>query len=383
MAGEIIGQGPSYPVNARIQGDVLYLRDGNGNQIQGRSVSDGDEVTILDVGYSKQLVLLQYPTSSGWRQGYVKNVTSIIKYLNPKNWLNGTTPETVYDENGNKLGTLNPHEEATVLYEKNGKYHVVYDTDKGVNTKSGYVNFKGISNGGGNSQPEEKVIIGVVYNVTSSLNVREEASTSSSVIGSVAPNQTVEIVDDSIEGWYKIKYNDGYGFVSSKYIKTGGLNEEVTNGLVSKPLVDFVKTYESFRSRRYLDEGGVPTIGYGSTHGWIMQYTEVTEEMAARALMEEINSMASQIKRDLDRRSVVLKQCEFDSFASFAYNCGVDGLIRQSNLYERVCAGVRDSSLKQNFLSWIKVNGKVSQGLVNRRNDEYEMFMFGDYVRNH
>ncbi|MGL5066618.1 MAG: N-acetylmuramoyl-L-alanine amidase [Sarcina sp.] len=144
--GDIVPGGFTYANNAIIENDFLYLRDANGSQIAGRTVSVGDKITVLDISYSKQLALVQYPTSSGVRQGYVTNSTNIIKYLNPYNWYNGSTSETVYlDATGSTtFGTLNPYEAATLLYKKDNRYHIVYDTSKGMLTKSGYVNFKGL-----------------------------------------------------------------------------------------------------------------------------------------------------------------------------------------------------------------------------------------------
>ena len=144
--GDIVPGGFTYPNNAVIENDFLYLRDANGNQIAGRTVSVGDKITVLDVGYAKQLALIQYPTSSGVRQGYVTNATNIIRYLDEYNYYNGSTSETVYaDSTGSAtLGSLNPYECATKLYSKDGRIHVVYDTDKGGHTKSGYVNFAGL-----------------------------------------------------------------------------------------------------------------------------------------------------------------------------------------------------------------------------------------------
>ena len=144
--GDIVPGGFTYPNNAVIENDFLYLRDANGNQIAGRTVSVGDKITVLDVGYAKQLALIQYPTSSGVRQGYVTNATNIIRYLDEYNYYNGSTSETVYANSTGSatLGSLNPYECATKLYSKDGRIHVVYDTDKGGHTKSGYVNFAGL-----------------------------------------------------------------------------------------------------------------------------------------------------------------------------------------------------------------------------------------------
>lgn len=141
--GEVVPGGFTYENNAEVVGDELYLRDANGNRIPGRSVSVGDKITVLDVSYSRQLVLVQYPAGNVVRQGYVTNATNLIRYFNQSMWHNGSTPEEVLDENGGHLGSLDPYESATPLYKKNGMTHVVYNTSKGPNTKSGYVKYEG------------------------------------------------------------------------------------------------------------------------------------------------------------------------------------------------------------------------------------------------
>lgn len=47
--GDLVPGGFSYPNNATVSGDTLYLRDANGNQISGRSVSNGDRITVLKI----------------------------------------------------------------------------------------------------------------------------------------------------------------------------------------------------------------------------------------------------------------------------------------------------------------------------------------------
>lgn len=57
-------------------------------------------------------------------------------------------------------------------------------------------------------------------NVTSGgLNVRQSPSSSSAIIGWLAKDSTVTIVE-TLSGWYKINYKTGYGYVSATYIKT-------------------------------------------------------------------------------------------------------------------------------------------------------------------
>ncbi len=50
----------------------------------------------------------------------------------------------------------------------------------------------------------------------SNLNVRQKASTSSSVLGKLANGTAIQVVSIS-NGWAKIKYGNGYGYVSANY----------------------------------------------------------------------------------------------------------------------------------------------------------------------
>lgn len=149
-AGGIVPGGRTYPANAVVKNDFLYIRDKDGKIIPGRQTSIGDEITVLDISYSKQLALIQYPAGNDIRQGYVTNSTKIINYLNPYQWVNGSTPETVYldVECTREFGTIDPYESATLLYEKDGKHCVVYDApgeNGGMDmlNKNGFVHFPG------------------------------------------------------------------------------------------------------------------------------------------------------------------------------------------------------------------------------------------------
>ncbi|WP_198682240.1 N-acetylmuramoyl-L-alanine amidase, partial [Paraclostridium sordellii] len=53
------------------------------------------------------------------------------------------------------------------------------------------------------------------------LNIRSGYGTNYSVIGTLTNGSKVEIVE-SQNGWYKIKYNGGYGYVSGDYVKVDG-----------------------------------------------------------------------------------------------------------------------------------------------------------------
>ena len=87
----------------------------------------------------------------------------------------------------------------------------------------------------------ESVTIGYVSTNGANLNVRKTASTSGTVLGKLSNGTKVEIVDKSIQGWYKIKYGSGYGYVSSDYISFTKPNTNATVDItkVGKRLADF------------------------------------------------------------------------------------------------------------------------------------------------
>ena len=72
----------------------------------------------------------------------------------------------------------------------------------------------------------------VAYNATGTVKtnvyVRKTASTSAKKLGVLKKGTEVTIVaKTSTEAWYKVKYNDGYGYVSSKYVTLTSEQPEV------------------------------------------------------------------------------------------------------------------------------------------------------------
>ena len=225
--GEVPG-GFTYEPNAQVVGDDLYLRDANGNQIAGRIVSNGDKITVLDVGYTKQLALVQYPAGSVVRQGYVTNATNLIRYFKQGEWLNGSTTEPVLDENGASLGSLSPYEAATPLYKKNGMTHVVYDTSKGPNTKSGYVKFEGLP-----ALPDTSIQIPSVSHSQATVEVYGLSGRSRQLkVYKIGSGSKVLFAGFALHGWEDKWDNDGLALVNianSLISKIGDYKEQ--NGL--------------------------------------------------------------------------------------------------------------------------------------------------------
>ena len=102
----------------------------------------------------------------------------------------------------------------------------------------------------------------------SSLRLRAEPSTSASVVTTLDKSVAVAILDDSVDGWYKIAYNGSTGYVSSDYLIIDQDNIFTTYGRVPEGTVNVraAATTES-ESLATIDAGTVVTVN-GLVNGW-------------------------------------------------------------------------------------------------------------------
>lgn len=65
---------------------------------------------------------------------------------------------------------------------------------------------------------EPSLAVAVGATTGSSLRIRQEASTSSSVVATLDKGVAVAVLDDSLDGWYKVSYSGKSGYVSADYV---------------------------------------------------------------------------------------------------------------------------------------------------------------------
>lgn len=133
--------------------------------------------------------------------------------------------------------------------------------------------------------------------------------------------------------------------------------------------IDLIKKWEGFRSRAYLDPVGVWTIGYGHTKG-VKRGQMITEPEALALLKEEVKTYANAVK---EKVTVELNQNQFDALTSFTYNVGI-GALSNSTLLKRLNKEQYTAAAEQ-LLRWVKGDGRTLPGLVNRRQEERELFL--------
>lgn len=150
--------------------------------------------------------------------------------------------------------------------------------------------------------------------------------------------------------------------------------------LPSYELIEFLKWWEGLPGGKpalscYLDQGGVPTIGYGQTGNGIIMGMTCTAEQASEWLTAEVDDVAEKVRNLIAIPTI--PQEKFDALVSFAYNVGLGALAGSTLL--RYVNGIQFDKAALEFLKWDHVGGKESPGLLKRRHAELMIWTARDY----
>lgn len=152
---------------------------------------------------------------------------------------------------------------------------------------------------------------------------------------------------------------------------------------LSKAAIAALMVFEGFRAMPYLDISGVWTDGYGNTHG-VEPGAAVSEPQARARLVEHVNVFGSGVLKCLDREPT---QGQYDAFVLMAYNTGLGKVGKADGFCEAKRGGPSTIARRFNagdeggaclaMLRWVNAGGKYSQGLFNRRWQEYSLCLSG------
>lgn len=122
----------------------------------------------------------------------------------------------------------------------------------------------------------------------SSLNVRSGVGTSYRKIGSLSYNQKVTIVS-TVNGWYKIKYGSGYGYVSVDYIKTSSSSSKKLKNLNGFLFVGDSFTY-NIRKNIYANTNNAIIRAKGSVGAgyWIKNFSQMPSNSSVKGVVLQI-----------------------------------------------------------------------------------------------
>ena len=185
----------------------------------------GDKVNIITFSNGWYKITTDN-NKTGWVSSKYVEVqnTTTIKYVSASSLNMRKGPSTSYSV----ITTLTKGEEVEVISEENGWAKINH------NSKIGYVSSKYLSD-------EKPVKITIKYVNADSLNIREGAGTSYKILGTYKKGQEVKVV--SIDGdWAKIQYEDGYAYISNKYLvdkmPTDSENDNKDNNVVGDVIIN-------------------------------------------------------------------------------------------------------------------------------------------------
>lgn len=121
---------------------------------------------------------------------------------------------------------------------------------------------------------------------TATLNVRKNASKTSSKLGSIKKDEIVAVLNKQSNGWYKIIHNNQYGYIHGQYVKI-----RTTNLTNRKNLNDFLFVGDSFTSRmektiKSKNEGVYVHAQGGSRSSY---WLDKVDEMPDKSLVDSVS----------------------------------------------------------------------------------------------
>ena len=162
---------------------------------------------------------------------------------------------------------------------------------------------------------------------------------------------------------------------------------------ISQKAIDLVKSFEGIPDGDpstvnidpYLDPVSIWTIGWGHAIRYDGRFLKgeadraqmhalypegITLDQAEALLHADMIDTGRDVSTML---AVPVNDNEFGALVSFAFNLGT-GNLRNSTLLKKLNAGDRPAAADQ-FLRWVRANGRVLPGLVRRRAAERALFL--------
>lgn len=220
--------------------DTLNVRSGtNTSATIVAKLKNGTKVKVLGQDSKTKWYKINYNGTVG----YVNNV--YIKIVDDKDASNDTSekPSSTRKTTTNVNFRTGPSTSYSVIANVPGGTVVEYYSENNgwakvkYNNKEGYINTAYLTTNTSSSTTCKKI-------TTSNVNMRTGASTSHSIISTVASNTVVEVISSS-DSWDKVVVGNKTGYINNAYLKayngSSDSNENQNSNLVSKPLYSKVK----------------------------------------------------------------------------------------------------------------------------------------------
>ncbi|XZN27320.1 SH3 domain-containing protein [Clostridium perfringens] len=253
IVGAVIGAGAivcttNTKVHAKPVNEVKNINTSKGNSFGEiissedlglRKGADSSHEIITSIPSGARVNIIDKVSDNWYKVGYkdfvgyveAKDIRVLGDNLNQDNVglisANQLNVRTSPNENGQVIGTLHKNDKVNVLDKSIDGWYKIDFNGRRAYVSSKYVNLISYKNNEVKTEVKKEPIEGTgKVNVNTALNVRQASTTNSRIIGSLKGGEKVNVISES-NGFYKIEFNNSYGYVYSKYISKDGDSEKV------------------------------------------------------------------------------------------------------------------------------------------------------------
>ncbi|MBI6064257.1 SH3 domain-containing protein [Clostridium perfringens] len=252
IVGAVIGAGAivcttNTKVHAKPVNEVKNINTSKGNSFGEiissedlglRKGADSSHEIITSIPSGARVNIIDKVSDNWYKVGYkdfvgyveAKDIRILGDNLNQDNVglisANQLNVRTSPNENGQVIGTLYKNNNVNVLDKSIDGWYKIDFNGRRAYVSSKYVNLISYKNNEVKTEVKKDPIEGIgKVNINTDLNVRQASTTNSRIIGSLKGGEKVNIINES-NGFYKIEFNNSYGYVYSKYISKDGGGEK-------------------------------------------------------------------------------------------------------------------------------------------------------------
>ena len=138
--------------------------------------------------------------------------------------------------------------------------------------------------------------------------------------------------------------------------------------------IALIRKWEGLRLNAYLCGAGKPTIGWGSTFYENGSKVELGDKITIDRADKMLHFMCNMFNDAISKMVTSnINDNQRGALLSFVFNIGA-GNLKKSTLLKKVNKNPADPTIRNEFMRWVNVGGKPSNGLINRRKDEAELY---------
>jgi lysozyme len=152
-------------------------------------------------------------------------------------------------------------------------------------------------------------------------------------------------------------------------VKPAAKKGAIASVLVLALATPFVMKWEGLKNTTYIDVVGVPTVCYGQTGAMARIGATYSDAECKAALDAELWEYAQELDKCVLRDVTPYQGA---AILELGYNVGTPAVCR-STMVRMINAGEPATRWCQQLNRWVRAQGRVYRGLVNRRVDSYNM----------